>query len=175
MKRVKYIDARALKFSDEIPDLSKLEIEFNMKIPPVYKSFISNFKGIRGDIIKLNAEAELQTLTYYVYIKDGIDTLFEGFMKIGDSLKWRKNSDSWIENNVMPIGQHSHGGCILVGVNSDNSDKIYYEHDSGVEPIESNIYSFLRNLEFVLVDNYKLETIFKNWGDEFWRIKENTI
>ncbi|WCC46283.1 SMI1/KNR4 family protein [Tenacibaculum finnmarkense] len=159
-----------LEFRNEIIDLEKIENKFGIKTPPIYRSFINNFKQITGEIVIDSTNNELKTLSYYVYKKsDGTDTLFEDFMPIEQSLENYDNSDSWIENKVIPIGNHSHGGGILIGIDSSNMDKIYYEYDSGVELIEPDIFSFIKNMTFVENEEGIKNSIYKNWKDEYWR------
>jgi hypothetical protein len=69
----------------------------------------------------------------------------------------------------MPIGNHSHGGGILVGIGVLNTDKIYYEHGNGIELIEPDIFSFIKNLIFLENDEIETKGIYKGWKDEYWR------
>lgn len=159
-----------LIFRNDLINLTGLENKIGIKIPPIYRSFIKNFDGILGEIVLDDSKNELQTLSYYIYKKkDGEDILFEDFMPIDQSLINFDNSDSWIENKVMPIGNHSHGGGILVGIGVSNTDKIYYEHGNGIELIEPDIFSFIKNLIFLENDEIETKGIYKGWKDEYWR------
>lgn len=160
-----------LKFRDTPLKFEDSEQEFDLKLPPIYKSFMSNFEGIYGDIIR-NQEGELETLSYYQYVnKDGNDILFEDFLEIEKVFENHRNSDTWVANGVIPISSHSHGGTILVGYHISNMDKLYFEYDRGLELIEQDIFSFLGNLIFISEsDDNK---IVKKWGQDYWEKIEN--
>ena len=139
-----------LKFRTAPLDLIKIEEQLTFHIPPIYRSFISNFEQLIGEIIKDPETNELKTLSYYAYFKqDGEDIMFQDFMEIEDSITNRENVDVWIENKLMPIGEHDHGGCLLIGISPTNLDEIYYENDKGLELIEPDIFSFIKNLVFI--------------------------
>lgn len=161
-----------LFFRKNSKGLSKLEIRCNFFLPPIYRSFISEFETINGDVLKLSS-GELVTLTYYRFLdKAGKDLAFENFTNIEDSIKNRNNTEEWIENKVMPISDHSHGGTILVGYSPENMDNLFFEHDEGLELIADNIYDFLGGLDFVVNQDFSDKPIYKKWGENFWRIKE---
>jgi hypothetical protein len=161
--------ASYLKFREAELAIDNLEKAYGILLPPIYKSFIQEFEGIYGDVY-LDSNGELTTLTYYKYEMNGADILFEDFMNVEEVLMYAKNCDTWVENNVIPISNHSHGGTILLGVGPNNSDKLFYEHDRGQVLIEENIFSFLRNLTFVL-NISSINHLYKNWGEDFWRVR----
>jgi hypothetical protein len=164
-------NAECLEFRTTTIDLDELELRYNLRLPPIYRAFIANFEDLRGQLIKVHDE--LETLTYYVYYtKDHSDTLFEDFLPIENSLKYRDSSDFWIEQGVMPIGRHSHGGGIVIGIREDNMDKIFYNHDSHFEFIEPNVFSFVRNLKWVESDSKDFGKVYRNWNEDFWKIEE---
>lgn len=161
-----------LFFRRNAKELSKLEDKFGLLIPPIYRSFISVFETINGDVVRLQSD-ELVTLSYYRFLDEaGKDLAFEGFMDIEDSIENRNNTEEWVENKAMPISNHSHGGTIVIGYSPKNMDKIFFEHDEGLEPIADNIYTFLKDLDFVVNQDFSDRSIYKNWGENFWRIKE---
>lgn len=168
---MKKSSAEFMKFRKSDIDLSELEKGFNLAIPPIYRSFVEVFDSIAGDIIKTESN-HFETLSYFQYIDTkGNDLMFEGFMDIADSLMYRDNSDSWVENKVMPISSHSHGGTIVIGYSTENMDKLYFEYDQGLVLLENHIYSFIRNLNFVVLEDFPKASIFKNWGEDFWRVR----
>lgn len=171
LKTMKKSSAEFMKFRKSDIDLSELEKGFNLAIPPIYRSFVEVFDSIAGDIIKAESN-HLETLSYFRYVDaKGNDLMFEGFMDVADSLMYRDNSDSWVENKVMPISSHSHGGAIVIGYSTENMDKLYFEYDQGLVLLENHIYSFIRNLNFVVLEDFPKASIFKNWGEDFWRVR----
>lgn len=168
MKTIKKEYAGFLKFGNAKHRIEALEEKYEFYLPPIFKAFVTNFSAIHGDVI-MTSSSQIHTLTYYSYSIEGRDVLFEDFMEIENVFKYRNNSENWIENGVVPITLHSHGGTILLGVKQENSDKLFYEHDEGQILIEDNIFSFLRNLNFVCTENIDFEGIYKKWNENFWR------
>ena len=161
-----------MKFRESPLQTEDYEQELGLSLPPIYKSFITQFEGVFGDIIQ-NQRGELETLTYYQYLnREGEDLMFEDFLPIVEMFNNHKNSDSWVENGVIPISSHSHGGTILLGIHSSNMDKLFYEHDRGLEFIENDIFSFLRNLTFIMEQTVEKDKVIKKWDKEYWQVND---
>lgn len=176
MKLIQYKDARFLELRETILETEELERIYGIKIPPIYKSFVSVFQNLKGESFIDFKDGKPKTLGHYVYLKDGeSDIMLDGFMAIEDSLKFRNNADTWVENNVMPIGHHPHGGVLMIGFSEENLDKVFFEHEQGVEYLESNILVFISKIKFKLVSEVDLNEIIKGWSEEHWRKKENDI
>lgn len=161
--------ATFLKYRKESFPVDKFEHEYGLELPPMYRLFVSQFEGLSGEVY-MDELGVLQTLTYYEYkskVLAGQNLFFEDFIPIENTFRYSRNSDSWIENGVVPISQHSHGGTILLGIQKNNLDKLYFEYERGVVFIEDNIYSFLRNLSFVLDYSGSVERLYKNWNEDF--------
>lgn len=170
---MKKSSAEFLKFRESEINLSELEERHQTLIPPIYRSFLEVFDSIKSDVIKLKS-GSIDYLNYYQYFDgDGYDLLLEGIMDIESSLKYKDNAESWIENRLMPITSHSHGGTILLGYHDSNSDKLFFEYDEGPQLIENNIYTFLRKLRFKFNESYSKETLYKKWGENFWMQKDD--
>lgn len=164
--------ASALKFRVNTLPINDFEREFGFNLPPVYRSFISDFEDVIGEIY-IDNDGEFQTLTYFEYYsEEGKNLQFEDFLPIENTFKYAKNNDLWIENGVIPITKHSHGGCIVLGCNEDNLDQLFFENGGGLEFIENNVYEFIKNLQFTVEDDSLLDKIYKNFGEDFWRIKQ---
>ena len=161
-----------LKFRKEGISLNPFEEKYGIDLPPVFKSFLTEFDGIVGDVY-MDDSGEVLTLTYYEYhciALGGKNLFFQDFIPIEDIFKYRSNSDTWVEHGVVPISEHSHGGTILLGIRNDNFDMLFFEYERGIVFIEPNIYSFLRNLNFVMEYAGSTKKLYKNWGEDFWRI-----
>ncbi|WP_010517971.1 SMI1/KNR4 family protein [Croceivirga radicis] len=172
MESIRKHFANFLKYRSEVLSVQGLEDEHGFKLPPVYKSFITQFEGVFGDVY-MDSQEELQTLTYYEYYsEEGENLFFEDFLPVDNIFKYQSNSDSWVEHGVAPITEHSHGGTILLGIKENNLDKLYFEYERGLVLIEENIYSFLRNLKFTFEYSESKEKLYKKWGEDFWRVKE---
>ena len=67
------------------------------------------------------------------------------------------------------------GGGIGVGTKEDEIDKIILIPDGNVNEskvISDNVFSFVRGMySFVAWDHVKTNRLYKNWGEDFWRVR----
>lgn len=162
MKRVCRLITRKIPLS-----IGELQEKYGFQVPPVYASFVRNFDGLVGDVLR-TVNGELYTLSYYVAKgTDDVDMLFENFLNIEKSIRYRNNVDLWVENKLMPVSSHSHGGAVLVGYGSDNMDKIFYDYNNEVPLIAEDIYDFIARME-VNVISKETENLIKRWGEDYW-------
>lgn len=104
-----------------------------------------------------------------------------------DAQQWEDQEESYRENlefglDFSYIGA-SHSRNVLIGINRErNFGKIYLLEKSSteVELVADNIFDFFRRI--MLVHNYESfvhyeidpNSLYKNWNEDFWRIKEVT-
>ena len=173
MNDIKKRFADFLEFRKSEINIEDLEKQYNCLLPPIYRSFVSTFEDVLGDVY-ITQKEELKTLTYFRYKSATLsfeEILLEDFMKIEAVFECHRNNDFWIENEVFPITLHSHGGGIVVGAGSSNLDQLFFEHDSGLVWIEENIFSLIKNLEFVQIPDINFKSVYKIWGEDYWRLK----
>ncbi len=105
--------------------------------------------------------------------------------------------DSMVDIDEMVLeGNNSIGNCVaiassndpgrgglLLGIDKDNCDKIYKwrwealrDHESA-DPYEisENIYDFVLKLKSTFMWNGRIDSskLYKNWNEEFWRMKDS--
>jgi hypothetical protein len=79
--------------------------------------------------------------------------------------------------DLLFIANHGYGGGLLVGIGENNKDQIFHNADSTiVNFMANNIFELIHKMGIVQYDFEKppIDTskLFKNWGEDFWRIKE---
>jgi hypothetical protein len=113
---------------------------------------------------------------------------FETFKSINSLLKFCVPEDDGIKDMIF-ISDHGSSDALLVGIGNHNQDKIFIysefndENDEGIIFFAENIFDFLSKCQIVefhlnkhsygqirKVENNKL---YKNWGEDFWRIRED--
>ena len=161
--------------------LSHFEAENEIALPNLYRLFIKTFEekiilplvndenyGLRSlydfginnypDIVQLD-------LIEYESAEDSFDMLFDGIDEI----------DS---NEMFLIGKTPFKEGVFVGISDDLYDKIIlYNHTDEVQFkfLADDIFTFVSHFESRPhnrdSEQFKLENLYKNWGDEFWRIR----
>lgn len=88
-----------------------------------------------------------------------------------------------INLGLIRIGGIALGGGLFVGSEeSECADNIYlniWDSEEGLVKIEQDIFSFAKNLilepEEVLPGNVKHEQLYKNWNEDYWRVKNDYL
>ncbi len=118
-------------------------------------------------------------ISYYTFTdKPEID--FTGFNSVRNSILFSKEIEGKEDIDYLTIGYCSVGG-ILLGLKDDISDKVFYYDPDGCPEthieIAKNIFEFVRGLKEVVqseeyLDGVKYSQLYKNWGEDFWRVRE---
>jgi hypothetical protein len=165
-------------------------------LPPIYSAFLDVYHVGRKQL--MNSELYLDDryneklgLTYCVYEPDpeniSLGSLFlpeesEEIMHIVFS------SDDPIHTmDLFLIGEDGMGhNFFMVGTGSDNLDQIYiessdYSYKGGerITKLSDNIFQFLKSFLIVEIEGgigygVGYDKLYKNWGDDFWRVKAGT-
>ncbi len=161
-------------------DIETLEKQYNIFLPPLYKLFIKSFLIGENKIFHeyLHKETPHKTeLTYFIY-EPNPDIMFTGFNPIEQTFVFKDIDDIWVEKKYLPIGHCGFNGGILLGTTDKDKDRIILE-TVDLQPrfsiLSENIFEFIRGL--VLIDNQHCDIdktqLYKNWGEDFWRIRED--
>ena len=82
---------------------------------------------------------------------------------------------------IIPIAYGPGGELLMLGVGENNADKIYYfvRHlDEYLKEISDNIFEFFKNYHIEIDETYlagiPIEKLYKNWGDKFWKVRQNS-
>lgn len=108
-------------------------------------------------------------------------------LSLEESINAMKNAYS-NDDEIHKMGFAMIGECIdnislLVGLSNDNADNIYLENSSLFPSgdrflfVAQNIFEFIRMLSLVEREyiGYGLtgyESLYRNWGEDFWRVRE---
>ena len=173
-----------LQFRETVLDTAPLEEKYGITLPPIYRSFISVFKPflaerVVGDentkigfAIPLYSSKEAGSVT-----EDDDEMAFESFKDLEDVLSFPRSNEDYLKGYLF-IANHGYSGGLLVGIGEDNMDKIYHNTDSEIITYKAdNIFEILHKMHLVKYDfpSYpKVDTnrLYKNFGEDFWRIRE---
>lgn len=172
-------------------NVESFEIANGLKLPPIYKVFIesfeigtSGFKGEKflhpnwGDIVDITVIQYLpnpdQIVVYEMF---SIEKAFE----VLESL-YQDNSEV-MRLKLLPIGECASNGMLMVGIDAKNQDQIFFEQphsDHSIKLVAEDIFKFMRGLvqltdEQGNIGKYKFSQLYKNWGENYWRIREETL
>jgi len=84
-------------------------------------------------------------------------------------------------NDFLVIGETSWNFPIMIGINSENSDKFFvYDLDKdNLVFIADSIFEYLINIKLDFSNNYNLpdgktvDDLYKNWNESFWRVRKD--
>ena len=174
---------RFLQFRDSIIDVSKLEEESGILLPPIFKSFITVFKPYFAHHQISHNNGELSSFIMPIYCSseleeysiDDDELSFESFKEIEDLFSFERSNTGYLEG-YMFIANHGFSGGLLVGIHNDNMDKIYMNTDSkDIIPVCENVFELIQKMQLVefSFDDVEIEKdqLYSNWGENFWRVK----
>lgn len=175
-----------LLFRKEILDIEKYEKQFDIALPPIFKSFYTVFEPYFGvEKYKMNDESEIKTFTSTIYSSLDLDNYtfeedefaFESFKSLPGLFTFEPSNKDYAKDMLF-IANHGYWGGLMVGIGKENSDKIF--HNSGTKVvtfIADNIFELLQKMIVVEheIDGSLIDTkkVYKNWGEDFWRVKED--
>lgn len=83
------------------------------------------------------------------------------------------------ENKIIPIAYGPIGDLLMLGIGEKNSDRIYYfvRHlDEYLREISENIFEFFKDYHIEISEHYQstvpFDRLYRNWGEDFWRVRE---
>lgn len=175
---------------DDRIDVDALEAEYGFTLPPLYKLFVSTFHlGERCFHCEEFHNPTYNDTTGSVYIdyyplshdirnKLDVSALYSINMVLQDWQYVFKQEYEWQEYGLLKIGDIGRGGGLHVGTRGDMQDKIYrvvWDWDEPYDLICDNIFELVRGFRAIEMEepdkNVTYDQLYKNWGDEYWRIK----
>jgi len=180
---------RFLQFREKVLDVSFVEETYGVKLPPIYRSFISVFKPEFAFIKIKRPNEDYQGFIYpcystkvkETYTMDDDELMFSHFRSPEELFVYGQSNVDHLKGYCL-IAEHSYAGGLLVGIGEHNQDQIFHIADSAdISFMENNIFELIHRMGLVhdnmdppldppLVDTSKL---YKNWGEDFWRMKED--
>lgn len=163
----------------------------NLALPPKFLIFCQNFK-LGRDALKIeyvNIDGDLIQLNSINYYANNYENALSYFLDIPNLIVEKESYESSLyEYNLdgfIKIGLFDVNDSLLLKIKGSDEDSIWkWSGDWGderpqYERIASDIFDFVEKLESVviqinlLVRNVLLEQLYKNWGEDFWRVRQD--
>lgn len=174
------------------PNIESNTQNIRTELPPRYLDFIKQF-----DIkeVNINMPSFLSPTTQqriilgeFSYFMQEVNTFygFYDFFSLTKALElfeeeYKENDDPQYKN-LLPIGHCAGNIIIFLGVGKHNQDEIFFEGffsftNDRVIKVADDIYKFIFSLKFVVSEElfirpYKFSQLYQNWGEDFWRVRE---
>jgi len=185
-----YLDLLKTNRDNSIIDkqIDSFEKSKGIVLPKVFKSLILLY-----DLSKIGTE---KLLSYYDSNYDAILQLYEAknikdqnisierWFNLDEIMEQMEmiytEDDKDIKEDFLAIGESFDQGIILLGIKEHNLDEIFIESSLSelrIKKVNSNIFDFLYDFKITPIESYlpsgvKLKDLYKNWGEDFWRIRE---
>jgi hypothetical protein len=180
--------------SDKI-NISKIEDELGFSLPPVYKFFIENFETGENSFVnesffnpKRN-ENYILNAPLYEPLKDNDKwflsiSYFDDLSKVAHDWKsYLRNEKEWTDFKFLRIADIGQGGGLYVSTREEDVDMIYQVVWDWEEPyfkVADNIFEMIKgfvlpDLKGSIADEYQTSQLYKNYGEDFWRVREENI
>ena len=162
---------------NEKPDLRYLE-KYGIFLPPIYTIFFTYYKT--GDFLEIfNLEKGNVKMGGALFLSS-IQT--HNDIEIFDTLF---DMNRLISNNGTEVSDYLRIGYIgneilLVGINTENKDKIFRHrfndrtpNDPSYIKMAEDVFEYIQSFYECEINQEKEKlSYFRNWGEDFWRIKE---
>ncbi len=83
-------------------------------------------------------------------------------------------------DGFIPFGYSSSDQLLMISTKGNDKDSIYLYtrwNDSPLECLTDNIFNFFKNydliIEEIFLENKTTNLLYKNWGEDFWRVKKD--
>jgi hypothetical protein len=183
-------------------DLDEYEKKLGFLFPPIYKAFLSNFcfEPKKQEVYLKRTEQEkkfidsdFRLISLLAYASSNISPVSYkddelGFMKFKDIeslLNYSVLNVAGAEDMII-IADTNTSDLLLVGNGKQNLDKIYLYstiREKLITFISNNVLDFISDCKIVECHHdrmyyehiRKIESneLYKNWGEDFWRIRED--
>jgi hypothetical protein len=186
---------RTKKLAERI-DFDNLELNYKVKLPPLYKLFAQSFE-LGQEAFQLekfynpakDLYSRIESLSYAPGDISGKDVLsIDFFMDInGVFMMWEnglKNEIEWKELGLIKIGvfAYPNDAGIYLGTSDNNKDEIWrVAWDwSGVgdrcAKISNNIFEFVKGFESRLIQfnlkNVDVNNLYRKWNEDYWQLNQ---
>jgi hypothetical protein len=156
-----------------------LEVKFGITIPNDFKLF-QKLIELNNPIVEYfdsieNFSFRLTKWLAFINSDVKIDEFFEASSL---EIYWRRQLEMWGSLKYLPFGSLAkpHGGQLLFNNSQGKLGKIYYTETGSKNPLylASDLFSFVESWKIEYRED-KVDTLtdlYKNWGEEFWRLKQ---
>jgi hypothetical protein len=167
-------------------DINLFEASVDFKLPPIYKVFYRLFEietFQHGNALRYLYPP---TGTIASFLKSNFnDGSFSfalyNFLPLTEALNYAERiyseEDLLSEYFIYPIGECFNQGSLMLGYGDENADCIFVEYggeDERLFKLADSIFDFLSmyNVEPDIHYIPSLDQLYKNWGEDFWRIRD---
>ncbi len=176
---------KVLEFRETILETESLEIKYGIKLPPIFKSFytvfqpyflMEKYKASKGEEFKQFTKLIYSSLELETYTHEEDEFGLDSFKDLEEMLSFEPSNKDHLKD-LLFIGNHGYWGGIMVGIGSNNADKIF--SNTGPKPVKyvaNNIFELIHKMVIVhdeidepWIDKSKL---YKNWGEQYWRVNK---
>lgn len=180
----KGFDFLKTNFGQETYDLSSI-----VQLPKLYRLFVDTYevssKCLKKDGI-LDEDGDFESIGSIkintsnnhnaIYLNDFIDSseILEQWDILKEEIEWREHKLL----RIALLGQAGFGGLYL-GCGDHNADEIWIynaDDDPQFTKLNDNIFEFMKRLvfstDFSNLEKEKYKSLYKKWGENFWRVKE---
>lgn len=175
------------KFRPEALNLSPMEEEYGVKLPPLYKLFLEIYSdGAHLGTTYYYDESPMHSFARIDYYSLDDKSryrgtyAFESFYSPKDMFKmYTELKGEWIDDEgYMYIAEHGWGTGFAVGIKEHNMDKIFYiPNAQEAFLLEENIFRFISKFEVIDESDelavFDFNKLYKNYGEVSWRLKKD--
>jgi hypothetical protein len=182
-------NALELRSLEDKPDIDFLQRSLGFELPNMYKFFIEAFQVGDGKVRYekfLNPENDKIVpcvSVQFLPFKGGKELFFNGLFSIEELISdWKSytsSSKEWQNYGMLRIADIGVGGGLFLGIKDSMRDKIYrvvWDWDEDYEFVANDILEYYKGLgvdeDFSNMRKYKYSQLYKNWGEDFWRVRE---
>jgi len=183
LKMKKGFELLKTKDYTDIISIESLEKKYGITIPNLYRVFAQTFvlgeNCISSDLFYHPKFNDNRYVSYFGYTKKP-EIEFSGFNTIENSILFSIEIENKDDIEYLAIGYNTIGG-ISIGIKGDKKDVVFlYTPDGYPEEYTKlcdNIFEFMKGLEEIVqpeeyLDGVKYSQLYKNWGDDIWRVRE---
>ncbi|BAV06497.1 SMI1-KNR4 cell-wall [Filimonas lacunae] len=162
----------------DVPDIHDIEKNAGVKLPPLYKTFITCFKTGEYAIQKeQRITADKKTLLEFTWYNSehpvftDNDIRFDFFNNIEYEIEYNQN--------CLVIGTCHKYYQLLLSIEGEAADQLFLHIDEATPlvPLHMNIFQFVQTLVLIPIEEkyiagMKYSQLYKKWGNEYWQTEE---
>lgn len=154
--------------------------DYGVELPEKYRLFIDTFNVGDNSLFSQeyfdNNYNQKRTLLLSFY-EPMEDICFVGFNTIQDSIDLKEDIEEYQTSRFLPVGYSSYNAGIVVSLEGDDKDVVYFDDPNSDDLVRlcDDIFEFVKGLELRFDKKIDVSKLYKNWGEDFWRVKEDLI
>ncbi len=176
---------KVLIFRKEVLDIQDLEERYKIKLPPIFRAFITVFEPYFSyEKYHKTESSKYIPFTNLIYSHLELDNYtaendsfgLESFKEVEEMFTFEPSNKGFLKD-LLFIANHGYSGGLMVGIGAHNKDMIFHNSNSKIITfIAGNIFELIHKMIIVQdeIDDPWIDTskLYKNWGEDFWRIRE---